>query len=263
MKTKLTIVFLLFVILGAKSQCSNFFSHTYNNFIVYPYSFTTDITGNSGATNLRIRTFQDNTGNKVILDNPNLTSTIKYSGFNDLIYTTNSCGTIIGNNTDWTTYGLLADSSHLYINEGTSYIKIRLSSNGSYIYGWLKIGITSTADSVFIYSLVINQTGTAPSFQVGQCDVTWPSVCTTGISEAESAASELNIYPNPATNHLNINLGGLQAEQVCIYDTNGQLISETKQPQGNSLSVSSLPAGIYVAEINVNGLTVRKRWVKM
>lgn len=83
-----------------------------------------------------------------------------------------------------------------------------------------------------------------------------------GIKEIK-ANFKVSVYPNPATNLLNINLGGIQAEQVSIYNVDGKLVSETKQPANNAIDISSLATGVYVAEVKVSGAVQRVRWVKM
>lgn len=84
----------------------------------------------------------------------------------------------------------------------------------------------------------------------------------TGISNS-SFKSLITIYPNPATSQLNIYLGGLQAEQVSIYNVDGKLVSTSKQPKNNSIDISGLAAGVYIAEVKVRHAAQRVRWVKM
>jgi hypothetical protein len=86
---------------------------------------------------------------------------------------------------------------------------------------------------------------------------------TTAIQSIRNPNSEIRIYPNPATNELNISLGGLQAEQVRLYSADGRLLSEVHQPVSNRIDISHLAAGIYIAEVISNKETIRKRWVKM
>lgn len=243
-KIYLTSLFFALVAIAA-AQCSSFFKHTYNNYLVYPNTFTADITGNNGAVNLRIRTFQNGLGNKVILDNPDALSTVRYGGTTDAIFATKSCGNTISTYNSWTDYGFFAEDGNLAISPGTSYILVRLQSNGLYIYGWLKVGITPTADSVFIYSLTINQTASASSFQVGQCDNTWPSVCATGIDDLESATSQISIYPNPASEKITVS-NILRNTELQVTNVLGEIvISEFAERGTKEINVSTLPQGMY------------------
>ena len=84
----------------------------------------------------------------------------------------------------------------------------------------------------------------------------------TGITELNNDF-KISVYPNPANNVLNINLSGLQVEQVSIYNINGQLLGEVKQPANNRLDIANLADGIYIAEVKVKGEVQRVRWVKM
>jgi hypothetical protein len=84
----------------------------------------------------------------------------------------------------------------------------------------------------------------------------------TGIEEAIAEAT-ISVYPNPATNQLNINLKGLQADQISIYNIDGKLLSNVKQPANNQRDISDLSAGLYFAEIRVKDFVKRARWIKM
>ena len=85
----------------------------------------------------------------------------------------------------------------------------------------------------------------------------------TAIVESKNEIARATVFPNPAFNQLNINLNGLLAEQVNIYNTNGQLLSEVKQPTNNRLDISNLATGVYIAEIKAKDVVQRVRWVKM
>jgi hypothetical protein len=71
------------------------------------------------------------------------------------------------------------------------------------------------------------------------------------------------IYPNPATSQLFITTNGPGIVEINIYNTDGNLISQTKQPQGKSIDISELATGVYVAEIITKVANVKRRWVKM
>lgn len=165
---------------------------------------------------------------------------------------------------EWTDYGLLADSSNPSIHTGTSYISIRLSVNGVYKYGWLKIGIIPTADTVFVYSLMIDQTTTSPSFKIGQCDNTWPTVCTTtDIGDMNTSVTNAKVYPNPATNLLFLETNGVPVVGVNIFDAAGCLLYEVKDLQTSSIDITDLSIGIYYAEVILATGSERIRFVKM
>ena len=85
----------------------------------------------------------------------------------------------------------------------------------------------------------------------------------TGVSEISNSETEFQIFPNPATNQLNITTGGIPIKQINIYNITGQLLRETKQPANNSIDIREFANGVYIAEIKTKEATVIRRWVKM
>ena len=71
------------------------------------------------------------------------------------------------------------------------------------------------------------------------------------ISEAE--AVEMNVYPNPANNVLNISVNDLQeATEAVLYDMTGRKVVAQNVEAGNSqvsLVTSSLPNGVYMLRV--------------
>lgn len=78
-----------------------------------------------------------------------------------------------------------------------------------------------------------------------------------------SALETITLYPNPASNELNLSLGNLKAEQVSIYNVEGRLVSKINQPANNSIDIRGLEKGVYIAEVKVRDIIQRVRWVKM
>ena len=72
---------------------------------------------------------------------------------------------------------------------------------------------------------------------------------------------QINIYPNPCSNYLNIN-SVLNIETYCIYDCLGQKLIEDNQVLKNSftINISKLNSGIYFIELksNKNKITLKK-----
>ena len=89
------------------------------------------------------------------------------------------------------------------------------------------------------------------------------SCISVGTEELDADKMKVELFPNPATSQLTINLGGLQAEQVSIYSVDGKLVSETKQPANNRIDIINLDSGVYIAEVKVGDAVQRVRWVKM
>lgn len=73
-----------------------------------------------------------------------------------------------------------------------------------------------------------------------------------------SSQDWLNIYPNPVTDKLFI--GNISGLNTChIYDLSGKLLFSSTL---NSIDVELLNAGSYIIEVQANGKTARKRFMK-
>jgi hypothetical protein len=70
------------------------------------------------------------------------------------------------------------------------------------------------------------------------------------------------LYPNPATDHLNIQVGTLASDaMVQIYSLNGELLLARRLTAGTqTISLQSLSAGIYQVEVR-NGKTVTTKQI--
>jgi hypothetical protein len=74
--------------------------------------------------------------------------------------------------------------------------------------------------------------------------------------------TEIVIYPNPATDQLFIETYGTTVTEINIYNSTGVLVSQLRQ-QTNSIDISKLTNGLYIAEIKSKDVSVRKKWTKM
>ncbi len=88
---------------------------------------------------------------------------------------------------------------------------------------------------------------------------------TNGIKVNELSPNLIKVYPNPATDILQIQIGSnsevrSEMSELSVYDMVGNLVLE-KNTMSNitSLNVSSLPGGVYIVQLRtVNGIMVRK-----
>jgi uncharacterized repeat protein (TIGR03803 family) len=85
----------------------------------------------------------------------------------------------------------------------------------------------------------------------------------TGISALAASKNQVIAYPNPASNELCLKLNNAMPESIRFYDEKGQMVSDIKHPANNRIDISLLAKGAYVAEITVNKITQKVRWVKM
>lgn len=83
---------------------------------------------------------------------------------------------------------------------------------------------------------------------------------TSGISDVIEFS--LNIYPNPTTDKLFIETNDLTITEINIYSATGSLVLNEKLSH-NSIDISPLMTGVYVAEIKNTEASVMRRFVKM
>jgi hypothetical protein len=85
-----------------------------------------------------------------------------------------------------------------------------------------------------------------------------------GVSKNELTSS-ISLYPNPATNEVNININDNTYDSIIIqvFNSLGQKLQSTEsngQTTNNfSLDVSNLATGLYFINIDVDGVTVSKK----
>lgn len=107
------------------------------------------------------------------------------------------------------------------------------------------------------------------SFTTGSSVFTGGSYLTnvlTGINENASLINSINIFPNPASQYLNIdcNLRSAQTSELFIYNGTGQIVkhfSELETVVGENkfeLNVTDLASGIYYLQIHLDGVLAKK-----
>ena len=138
--------------------------------------------------------------------------------------------------------------------------------NNCYTYQWKKDGtdfaglndtivtIDSTG-SYLVVAIVGNDT------LISQAVNVFVQICT-GVNDVEEQII-FTMYPNPTTNQLFIETNGVAVTEINIYNTLGNLVSQTKQQLNNYIDVSQLARGVYVTEIKTKGASAQRRWVKM
>ncbi len=72
----------------------------------------------------------------------------------------------------------------------------------------------------------------------------------------------LSLYPNPVHHVLNINLPQIESSSYIIYNILGQTVLQGDLALNNMINVTGLESGLYVIQINTNGNTVAKRFIK-
>ena len=81
----------------------------------------------------------------------------------------------------------------------------------------------------------------------------------TGVEEASSDPG-LRIFPNPASDELNIRLSEGTMQEVAIYDALGQLVDRRAERTSNlKISVGSFSPGLHLVVVKVDGKYLTER----
>jgi len=82
------------------------------------------------------------------------------------------------------------------------------------------------------------------------------------VNTASLVLTELNIYPNPAKDVLNIQANGT-IERISIIDLVGQnVLTIAPNDHNSACDVSQLPSGVYVVKATINGVTTTAKFIK-
>ncbi len=122
-------------------------------------------------------------------------------------------------------------------------------------FGWQN-GAQKASDSVVTYTWWANGIGfpivtaTMDSTGLGVKSVQWlQSLPITGINEVASSVN-VNVYPNPAENELNISIDGLKTESIQVFDITGRLINSYSVQNNYALiNTTTFANGIYTYSI--------------
>ena len=81
--------------------------------------------------------------------------------------------------------------------------------------------------------------------------------------EEAAASAALSLFPNPATNVLNVQFND-QIESIAVVALDGKvIINETVNNTAKAINVAELPAGSYLCEVRfADGSIARERFVK-
>ncbi len=137
------------------------------------------------------------------------------------------------------------------------YLALKTQIGTNYYYGWIKLGVGISANFVkirileYAYNSIPNQ-----PILAGQ-------TMTTSVIE-NAFASSINLFPNPADNHLTIDLGSHNEEvQVNIADITGKVVYTTlaTDTQRVEVNTSEFAEGVYVVQIQSGDFIATKKLV--
>jgi hypothetical protein len=151
----------------------------------------------------------------------------------------------------------LGTSGNWY-NINGKYLALKTQVGTNYYYGWVKLGVSITQinqETITIMEYAYNSIPNQPIL-AGQTS-------TTGIIE-NSFASSINIFPNPANNHITIALGSNNKKvEVSIADITGKIIYTTivTDTQKVEVNTNDFANGIYVVQIQAADLIGTRKLV--
>lgn len=85
-----------------------------------------------------------------------------------------------------------------------------------------------------------------------------------GVNQNRSQSNSLSLYPNPASNLLNIdNKSGKTISNVAIFTINGALVKQMTGAQiGSAIAVDQLQSGMYFVKITLDGAVENYKFIK-
>lgn len=72
-----------------------------------------------------------------------------------------------------------------------------------------------------------------------------------GVEDMEK--ENITVYPNPATNMVNVNLAGDKEAKVQMFNLVGQQVYNGTATNTASINVSNMKAGVYMLKVSQNG----------
>jgi len=82
------------------------------------------------------------------------------------------------------------------------------------------------------------------------------------VNQNQFSAKTLNIYPNPATDVLNIdNKTGQSISEIAVYSVSGMRVKQARNTQ-TSIAVSDLQSGVYFVKIRIGNEVQNFKFIK-
>ena len=83
-------------------------------------------------------------------------------------------------------------------------------------------------------------------------------------SNTVTSSYTLNVFPNPATDVVNISMDNEELRVIRLLDMNGRILSESyDKGHFHSINVSDLDNGTYIIEIQGNEAHELKKFIKL
>ncbi|WP_417195862.1 endonuclease [Bizionia sp.] len=145
---------------------------------------------------------------------------------------------------------------------GTFNLKVNNTIVGTIPYGDQDVAQTITIPNINIegsVSIVIDD-NSGPDNRVAFDDLSW--TCYTNLSTDDFTISNINMYPNPVKNSLNINLNYPNQTQIDIYNVLGKKVISKVIYKSDIINTEQLSSGMYIVRIKQNETTISKKLIK-
>jgi len=93
--------------------------------------------------------------------------------------------------------------------------------------------------------------------------------CTVGIPQVDEAVLNMEVFPNPTQDFINLNINAVDYGKatVMVTNTNGQIVHQqhinlTNSTNTFSMNVSQLTSGVYIASVEIDGYQSVSRFLK-
>ncbi|HSI91364.1 MAG TPA: T9SS type A sorting domain-containing protein, partial [Adhaeribacter sp.] len=162
------------------------------------------------------------------------------------------------------------DDIDLSYQDGTgNFVPVAFDVNGELLIGpaagfaladdTVNFKIAFNATGIYEYTLAI--VDAVSGVVLGDTVVESVTIMVNGIKE-DALARTISLYPNPASDMLNINLGTIAKAEVTVMDLTGKQVAEAKAVAGAaSLNVANLKAGSYLLRVKTAEGIAHKRFV--
>ena len=134
------------------------------------------------------------------------------------------------------------------------------------VAAWTQVTTTFTPTTTGIYYFAFNHVSPAPVGTVTQMSLALDTFAITSVlSNEEFKLNQMSVYPNPATNLLNVNAGEAGTiSAIQIVDLNGrQMFTRSFNNVSDAqINVNDLSTGMYLINITSGDQTVTKKFLK-
>ncbi|MFT6417646.1 MAG: hypothetical protein ACJARZ_003014 [Dokdonia sp.] len=156
---------------------------------------------------------------------------------------------------------VFGDSGSYIIPDFTTSVSDNCSSGADLVVVQTPAGGTVVADPS-VNTVTI--TATDAFGNIANCEFILTVDTTLGLEDSIVIATQVSLYPNPATSQIILETNGNFIQSITLFDLNGRLITQKDYAASSEyeLDVSRLSEGVYYLSIQTEGSVVVKRFIK-